>query len=334
MNNEKSFVHIDNELGHRKAYLELFVDLFDFSPSIGKISNKNRLSLISAKSVLFATVGISYKRHLLVCIARSILLKPTVSLFLGAGDYTKKRQSRFFALNYILLKIWKSLPKQKVLSILPYDIDSSSKKFTNAYIYDPQLWDMSIKKLKKPLPSTQLSLKAKEKSNNRKILIFLGKITLYKGFDYLIDFTENNKKDVFVVVAGRMTKECKPLGEKLKSAGMMVVDRFISDEELFSLYQIADFAWSYYKPEYDQSSGIYGRAIQLGVIPIIRADSIISKLSKSIGCTAITLNDKQIKSYVLSVKYKSPKHSDFNKILLNKIGKESYSSLKSYLKLE
>lgn len=333
MGKQRKIVHIDNELGHRKAYLELFVDLFDFTPSIGKITKRNRSSLINTKVLLFATVGKSYKRQLFVCLVRSILLKPTVSLFLGVGDFTKKKQSRFFLLDYILLKIWKSLPKQKVLSILPYDIDSSSKKFTNGWIYDPQLWDMSIKESENSFPSTELSLKAIEKSNKRKILIFLGKITKQKGFDFLIDFTENNKKDVFVVVAGRMTKECKPLGGKLKRAGMMVIDRFISDEELFSLYSIADFAWSYYKPEYDQSSGIFGRAIQLGVIPIIRSGSIISKISKSIGCNVLALNNKQIQSYILYDKFENLKFKDLNKKRLNKIGSESYLSLKSHLDL-
>lgn len=56
-----------------------------------------------------------------------------------------------------------------------------------------------------------------------------------KSFDYLVDFAEKNKKDVFVIVAGRMTEECKSLGAKLKNMGMMVINRFISDEELFSL---------------------------------------------------------------------------------------------------
>jgi glycosyltransferase involved in cell wall biosynthesis len=334
LSKKKGLVHIDNELGHRKAYLELFVDLLDLTPSKGEISNKNRLSLINARVLLFATVGKYYKRHLIICIIRSVLFKPTVSLFLGVGNYGKSNRSRLPFSDYVLLKIWKSLPKQKVLSILPYHIDKSSEKFTNGYIYDPQLWDMSVKDMKSYLPVTELSVEAKEQAKGRRILIFLGKITLYKSFDYLVDFAKNNKEDLFVTVAGRMTKECEHLGEKLKELGMLVVNRFISDEELFSLYAAADFAWSYYKPEYDQSSGIFGRAIQSGVIPIIREDSTISKLSESIGCEVIALDKDKLLRYKVSDEPVPSKSFNLNKSFLAQIRNISINTLKSGLELK
>jgi hypothetical protein len=41
--------------------------------------------------------------------------------------------------------------------------------------------------------------------------------------------------------------------------------------------------WSCYAPDYDQASGIFGRAVQLGVPAIVRTSSYLAKLADHIG---------------------------------------------------
>lgn len=98
----------------------------------------------------------------------------------------------------------------------------------------------------------------------------------------MLEFAEINKNHFFVVVASRVKNECENEVEVLKSLGMMLENRFISDDELFSVYGIASFVWFFYSG-YDTVSGIYGRVLQLEVTPKVHTDSIISKLSDNLN---------------------------------------------------
>jgi hypothetical protein len=77
----KGVVHIDNPEGHRKAYVNLLTVIFGFSELITPVSRKSHSSLIKAERLLFATVGKHFKKHLLICIFRAFLNRPTVTLF-------------------------------------------------------------------------------------------------------------------------------------------------------------------------------------------------------------------------------------------------------------
>src|ERR1700685_4165033 len=47
--------------------------------------------------------------------------------------------------------------------------------------------------------------------------------------------------------------------------------------------QSADLVWSCYAPDYNQSSGIHGRAVQLGIPVVVRRGSYIDALGKSLS---------------------------------------------------
>jgi len=56
----------------------------------------------------------------------------------------------------------------------------------------------------------------------------------------------------------------------------------ISDEELFSLYGCADYIWCKYALSNEISSGIFGRAYQLGKVAIVREGSYLDSLAQHI----------------------------------------------------
>ena len=66
-------------------------------------------------------------------------------------------------------------------------------------------------------------------------------------------------------------------------------DRLLTDGEMMSLYACADVVWSCYSPEYDQASGIFGRAVQHGVPTVVRVGSNLHSLSTEIRHPTITL---------------------------------------------
>jgi hypothetical protein len=57
----------------------------------------------------------------------------------------------------------------------------------------------------------------------------------------------------------------------------------VSDEELFSLYRVADIIWCCFTPVRDLSSGVFGRAMQFGRPAIVRTGSHLATLQEDIG---------------------------------------------------
>jgi hypothetical protein len=58
---------------------------------------------------------------------------------------------------------------------------------------------------------------------------------------------------------------------------------------LVALYKVSDVVWACYSPEYDQSSGELGRALQYKKAVIVRARSIAENLAANSECLVITL---------------------------------------------
>jgi hypothetical protein len=69
----------------------------------------------------------------------------------------------------------------------------------------------------------------------------------------------------------------------------MLLDRHIDDAELFCLYRNADLVWSCYAPDYNQSSGIHGRAVQLGIPVVVRKGSYIDALGETLSHPSLAL---------------------------------------------
>ncbi|WP_287375467.1 hypothetical protein [Mesorhizobium sp.] len=133
------------------------------------------------------------------------------------------------------------------------------------------------------IETSQLSRDVLTAAGGRAILCFLGSVRKSKGFRFLVDIVSDHPdlvKDVFVVAVGSVDPASGGDCARLISAGGMVVDRFVSDDELLSLYKTCDLAWCCYEPEYDQASGVFGRSVQLGARPIIRKGSYLEKYAQ------------------------------------------------------
>lgn len=339
MKKKQNIVHIAHPGGHRKAYLDLFVSITNFQPEIGPISKKNIILLLRAEKVLFATVGKHFRRYFAVSLIRSLFGKPTCTIFLGAVKFRANIESQSSHLDKLLIKIWKLLPKQKLLAILPYNIEPSLSRVTNDYISDPQMWDLWFNDYPNIFPQTALSKLVEKKRKGREVLIFLGKKDKRKSFGELVAFTKKNRNHILTVAAGRVAQECAHEAAELLSLGMMVEDRYISDNELLSLYNVADFAWCYYAPVYDQPSGIYGRAIQLGVTPVVRSGSMIARISDKFSIPCIKLKKEGFESPKESKERSAqsqvkPLTLSERRQLFTGLRDESLNKLKNYLELE
>lgn len=290
----KSIIHVSNSDGHRMAYLDLLTNIFGFNKLIQPVSRKNFSILVKTDKLLFATVGVAFYRYFLVCFFRAILNRPTAILFLGSSKYCSGGNSIF---DLMLLKIWKVLPRQKLFSIISFNVVPKLSKVTNDYIYDPQIWDIWKEKQSIYSLRTELSKSIENKKKGREILLYLGMAKKSKSFIEFANMVLANSEYIYGVSAGKVLDECVDKADQLRNEGMMVVDRYVTDEDLFSLYSKADLVWCYYSPEYDQSSGVFGRAIQLGIPTIIRKGSIVEKMTKEFDVPAYPVEINPNSSY-------------------------------------
>lgn len=99
---------------------------------------------------------------------------------------------------------------------------------------------------------------------------------------------------------GKVDAGCVESEASLSSAGGFACNRFISDEELLAFYANADLIWCAYSKDYDQASGILGRAVQLGIPAVVRKGSLIQKLCELEGFAHVAIDDTADGSTLMS----------------------------------
>lgn len=270
-----SLVHISTGSGHRPSYADLFARLFDLQPSLGPIRGRAFWRLVGAHRLLFATIDDDYAGFAAVALCRALMGRRTAGLFLrpaqifSGGDRPVATRAK-----RALFAVLRRLPGLRLLSIIPFDIRPELARVAHDWAHDPQMWDLWVDG-PPSLPETDLSRQVQAQRAGRRVMIFVGRADRAKGFDLFAARAEAEAGQLFCVSAGRVSPECAADARRLAGLGMIVEDRFVTDDEILSLYGVADLAWCHYAPEYDQASGVYGRAVQTGVEPVVRPGSIL-----------------------------------------------------------
>ena len=276
--------------GHRQEYLELFSRLFDLDLSIGKIGLRCSISLIFANRLLFGSLDDDYRGFFLVAILRAALGKRTVGIFMrpqtcfkSSGLYYKAKKMAF--------KVLKRVDVISVFTIVPFSIAPEYEVVADAGLIDPQMWDKCDGSSNRA--DIQLTSRICSAAAGRHVLAFVGTASAIKGIELLRDLMSGTNwpnQEIFVVVAGRFPDELQDVAHALEKRGAMVLARFITDAELFALYNQADFVWACYQPDYDQASGIFGRAIQFSKTPVVRTGSLIALFAKQNDLMSVELD--------------------------------------------
>ena len=273
--------------GHRADYLKLFNRLFEES---GFDVEQRRLSFgdVLYPGPIFSTMLEEHPmRFAVVAALRALMGKRSVTLIFRPVEAATGRSMRLRA-KRLALSLLKRSRRVSVLSILPFDANPAIARSATGWIYDPQFWDVPLGKVLPPPPIDLASL-----ARGRKIVCALGTQNEQKGFDLFCrlwaDHADIRDRYLFVA-AGKVTDSLKDTAEAFMAAGGVVLNRFISDDELLGLYGASDLVWCCYAPNYDQASGIFGRAIQLGRTPIIRAGSLVDRLSRNLSIPAIAVS--------------------------------------------
>jgi hypothetical protein len=283
--------------GHRGDYLTVLQNIFSVK-LIDGISSRNLITMLLCKRLLFPTCDDNFGIYSIVSVLRSAIGKKTVGIVMRSDTIVEKKALGDLV-KYFLLKILRQFVMVKSLSILPFEKSKPVSAICHGWIYDIQLWDLPfISRNQEPQQIGKDVYEANKKTKEKTVIVSLGEQFFYKGITFLLSLAQHcklNDSTLVWVIAGDCTALGTEIVDALVGAGCIVINRRISNQELFYLYDAADFVWACYEPSYDQSSGIFSRAIQLGKRVIVRANSRIHRMCLShftlVECVPLPYDD-------------------------------------------
>jgi glycosyltransferase involved in cell wall biosynthesis len=135
----------------------------------------------------------------------------------------------------------KFLEKTDKIILLSYDLLESSKilqKFRDKC--EVISYGIDLEKFNNP--NLEKIENIKQKYNNKKILLFVGRLVFYKGIPYLVEAMKNVSNDAILLIVGDgpMEEEIKALIEKYNLENKVFMLGRASDDELISYFQACD----------------------------------------------------------------------------------------------
>ncbi|OOY25878.1 hypothetical protein BMI91_05680 [Thioclava sediminum] len=284
-------IYSRTDKGHKISYGLTLRALYGFEVRHGERSAALLRDLVAAPNLIFSTLDDDYITFFRVALARWLRRRPTSALFLRPQTCLAPR-SAVQRLKCALFRAIRGLGIANVLTIVSFEAEPAYAGMAADWVDDPEFFDLDMKLTEGTLPTTPLSDTAQARAAGRSIVAMPGALTARKGLAVLVEILEADPTladRVLFVSAGRIDAASADLAQRFVALGGMATDRFVEDDELFSLYRVADYMWAAYAPEYDQSSGVYGRALQTGCPVVVRADSLIERLAGAAGLVTLAV---------------------------------------------
>ena len=232
----------------------------------------------SGSPLLFPTVDGLFLQFYLVALVRCIVGLRTVAIW-HRPKYSALNRNLKSRLKYIGAYVLKSLPFVSILSVQAPDFETSIKHIVTDWIYQVAQWSRPKQAELALIQNSLLLTRIRNHAGGRSVLAFLGEITLQKGFEFFVNLACSglvNKDNITFAAAGKLTKDCTLLSQRLVDGGGLLIDEYLTDSEFLGCLEFARWVWICYTPENDQNSGIFGLAYQTGSEAIVRAGSYIA----------------------------------------------------------
>jgi len=276
--------------GHRGAYIDLFARIFDNAGAQAYVAPRMLRTMLRAPVLFDLMLEEAPGMFALTATMRSVMGRPSVALAFRVREAATGRTLRLRAKRLGLAAL-RRMPYVSVLSIVPADVQPEIAPFVRDWIDDPQCWDVDVDR---PIAATPLSRTVLTHARSRAVVVALGGQNEEKGFDrfvssWIADPTLAQR--YLFVAAGRVAAASKDDAERFRAAGGLLFDTLISDADLFALYDAADVVWCCYAAQYDQASGIFGRALQFGRPVVVRENAIVERIARREGLPHLSLAD-------------------------------------------
>lgn len=274
--------------GHHDEYYAVFEKAFG-----ARRRNLDRHAVFSRKPVLVPIVEASTFNYTALCLIRSFLGLHTAGLLFRPLP-TLLDQSWRTRIKRWALKLVRRLPRVATLTIMPFSVEPRFAEIAHDWIHDLQFWDLHY-----PLPMAQdraegpLAGALRETAAGRAICCAIGRQDHDKGFDLFAQAyaqSETLRAKMLFAFGGKVAAPLADAAADFEAAGGLARARFIDHDELLDLYACADLIWACYAPQYDQASGIFGRAMQMGLPVVVRNHSLLHRLCRSEGLPHIAFD--------------------------------------------
>ena len=286
-----------NELGHRADYLMLFAVILRRA-GYHSFSESNPVKALLHRGPVIVMMMEEYRwATFVIGLIRALTFRRTVALFFLVRETLLGTKLRY-RVKRTLLRVMRSQSLVSTFTIVPHSVLRQAvpggkvdvARLAHGWIDDPQLWDLDF--LPQRTVSTPLSERAIKAAGTRRILMVAGGLDRRKGLERIARLAgdQNFADKILLVIAGKVAESDSDLSAILARSDCIFEDRFISNEELNSLYTVSDLVWCAYSPDFDQASGIFGRAVQTGVTPIVRKGSIVEIYARSMNVPVLSID--------------------------------------------
>lgn len=273
--------------GHRGAYVAMLCRLFP-----AQVLRFGAAALFSRRPVLVPFIEESLPRYVLACLIGALVGRRTVGFLFRPRPALEGRELRMRIKRGVLAAL-RRLPGVSTLTILPFAVEPGFARIASGWIYDLQLWDLVEPGQPAPVEvGGALADRLRRQAGGRKLCVAVGRQDRGKGFDQFVTAWTGNaelREAMQFAFGGMVDPALEPAAKAFAAKGGFGLDRLISDAELLDFYAAADLVWCVYAPDYDQASGILGRAMQFGIPVAVRAGSLIERLCRAEGhpCVAV-----------------------------------------------
>lgn len=248
--------------GHRLSYISTFEKEFS--------SKRKTLkqSIFSKDTLFFLMVEECFFTYIIVSILRSLFMLKTAGLIFRVIPTIRNGGWRMKC-KYYILKFSKKSKYITNISIVPFYVDKKISKIADNWIYDPQLWDLKQEEF-------DYFNEANKEKTEKGIVSLIGSQNRLKGFGFLMENLGKFEKELKFFFLGKLDEEMTILYSKKEVfENIDGINRFVTDQEIIRQYALSDYIWCHYDESYDQASGIFGRAVQLGAKVIIRPNTVL-----------------------------------------------------------
>jgi hypothetical protein len=277
------------EHGHRSQYNAMLGRLFRMR------RERFSLAMLAARApVLCPQIEFAPIRFAISCLVRGLFGRRTVGLLLRPLPALRDTGWRLRA-KRIVLRLLRRVPGAQVLTIVPFAVEPDFAVIAHGWIHDLQNWDLQLDADPAAAPAAQaLAREIRRQAQGRPVCAAIGRQQQEKGFDRFAALYSANRdlRDAMLFAfGGKVAPELAAMARDFAGQGGFALDRFVSDEELAGLYAAADLVWCVYPPDYDQASGVLGRALQYGIPVAARRGSVIAAICANEGHPCIELDD-------------------------------------------
>ena len=160
-------------------------------------------------------------------------------------------------------------PNTQLISMSP-KLGLNGVEEAGPWVFDGEWWDIEEEPARCEIPG----------GIQPGFVLFAGTLMARKGFGFFKDIAVAAGGDLSFVAAGEQVDVSDADLAAFKAAGGIHLPGYISDQELFDLMRGASYAWCCYRPDNNMSSGIYGRALQLGTPPLVNKQTWLGSAAR------------------------------------------------------